>query len=109
MMADVAENGTTTTTGGAGLSMPESFIDADAAYLAWLRTHPRGYVVNSERKPRAAYVMLRRALWQANTAPTGERADEIDIGPAITLGLLQSERTRPDGTSPSQRRADCKS
>ena len=41
--------------------MTATFADDDAGYEAWLRDHPRGFVVNCERNPRAAYLMLHRA------------------------------------------------
>lgn len=37
----------------------------DSSYLAWLRGHPDGFVVVSERKPRPAYVVLHRATCTA--------------------------------------------
>jgi len=38
-----------------------SFLDDDDGYLRWLEAHPDGYVVNSDRVPRATYVVLHRA------------------------------------------------
>ncbi|HET9060020.1 MAG TPA: hypothetical protein VFN61_08875 [Acidimicrobiales bacterium] len=38
-----------------------SFLDNDAGYLAWLTAHPDGYVVNTERRPNARYLVLHRA------------------------------------------------
>lgn len=38
-----------------------SFLDDDDGYLRWLDAHPGGYVVNSDRVPKAAYVVLHRA------------------------------------------------
>jgi len=37
-----------------------SFLDDDDGYLRWLEAHPDGYVVNSDRKPGASYVVLHR-------------------------------------------------
>jgi hypothetical protein len=34
------------------------FLDDDAGYLAWLRTHPRGFVLNCGHPPSASYLML---------------------------------------------------
>jgi hypothetical protein len=34
---------------------------AEPAFLAWLRTHEHGYVVNCDRKPRASYLRLHAA------------------------------------------------
>ena len=39
----------------------ERFIDDDAGYLAWLRVHPMGFVLNTERSPRAGYLVMHRA------------------------------------------------
>jgi hypothetical protein len=37
------------------------FVDDDDSYLEWLAAHPEGFVINTERSPRAAYVMLHRS------------------------------------------------
>lgn len=37
------------------------FVSDDDGYLAWLTAHPTGYVLNSEREPRAGYLWLHRA------------------------------------------------
>lgn len=37
------------------------FVGPEAEYLAWLRAHPRGYVVNTYRTPSASYLKLHRA------------------------------------------------
>lgn len=34
---------------------------AQAAYLAWIRDHAHGFVVNCDRKPRATYLRLHAA------------------------------------------------
>lgn len=40
----------------------EHFVDDDdSAYLRWVADHPSGYVVNADRNPSAAYLMLHRA------------------------------------------------
>lgn len=44
-----------------GTSSITKFIDNDIAYLRWVDTHPHGFVLNSERRPRSSYLMLRRA------------------------------------------------
>jgi hypothetical protein len=41
--------------------MPLPFVDDEAGYLSWLRDHPQGYVLNTDRSPRAAYLILHRA------------------------------------------------
>src|SRR5688572_23585176 len=39
----------------------EKYIDDDQGYLAWLASHPSGYVVNAERTPHAANLFLHRS------------------------------------------------
>ncbi|WP_370678806.1 HNH endonuclease [Comamonas sp. GB3 AK4-5] len=39
----------------------EEFIQREADYLAWVTRHPDGFVLNTERKPRAAYMLLHTA------------------------------------------------
>lgn len=39
----------------------EHFVDDDSAYLRWVADHPSGYVINADRNPSAAYLMLHRA------------------------------------------------
>jgi hypothetical protein len=38
------------------------FIDEEAGYLAWLRRHREGFVLDGRRKPRLGRLMLHRAL-----------------------------------------------
>lgn len=38
-----------------------TFVDDDLGYLRWTAAHPKGFVVNAERRPRAAYLILHRA------------------------------------------------
>jgi hypothetical protein len=47
--------------GGDIMSSMRRFVDQDAAYLDWLAEHPDGFVINTGRKPSAAYLMLHRA------------------------------------------------
>jgi hypothetical protein len=35
--------------------------DEDVGYLAWLKSHPHGFIVNTTRKPDLRYLMLQRA------------------------------------------------
>ena len=39
----------------------EHFVDDDSGYLNWVADHPSGYVINADRNPSAAYLMLHRA------------------------------------------------
>ncbi len=58
---------------GALLSDLVTFIDDEGGYLAWVRDHPRGYVVNTRRTPTAAYLKLHRATcaFVSGTPPRG--------------------------------------
>jgi hypothetical protein len=38
----------------------ESFIDDDIGYLQWLTAHPDGFVMNADRNPVPAYLLLHR-------------------------------------------------
>ena len=38
-----------------------SFIDDDNGYAEWSKSNPSGYVLNCDREPKAAYLMLHRA------------------------------------------------
>lgn len=55
--------------------MVEKFIDNDDGYLNWIKANPTGYVVNCDRYPRAAYLVLHRATCRSISGkPTfGER------------------------------------
>jgi hypothetical protein len=47
------------------------YVDDDAGYEYWTHTHPRGFVLNTNRKPSASYLMLHRADCSTMTgAPT---------------------------------------
>jgi Putative DNA-binding domain len=39
----------------------EHFVDDDSAYLRWVADHPAGYVINADRSPSTALLMLHRA------------------------------------------------
>jgi len=45
---------------GDGLTGGHAFWRHDSAYLAWLQSHPAGFVVNCEHQPRARYLKLHR-------------------------------------------------
>jgi predicted dithiol-disulfide oxidoreductase (DUF899 family) len=48
--------------------VPTDFVDDDAGYLAWLRKHPAGFVVNCYRKPTPDYLKLHLAsCWKITT------------------------------------------
>ena len=40
----------------------QRFVDDDDGYEEWLAGHPTGFVLNVERSPRAANIMLHRAV-----------------------------------------------
>jgi hypothetical protein len=39
----------------------QHFVDDDPGYLGWLAHHPGGFVLNTTRRPSAAYLLLHRA------------------------------------------------
>ncbi|MGH3928319.1 MAG: hypothetical protein ACRDTT_36570 [Pseudonocardiaceae bacterium] len=39
----------------------KSFVDDDTGYLQWLTAHPDGFVLNADRNPTPAYLVLHRA------------------------------------------------
>lgn len=43
------------------MTTPRVFKDDDIGYLNWIAAHPAGSVLNANRTPNAAYVMLHRA------------------------------------------------
>ena len=46
----------------------EQFVDDDEGYLRWIKDHPNGLVVNSNRSPSSSYIVLHRASCkQVNT------------------------------------------
>ena len=59
------------------------FIDDDAGYLQWAKNHPSGFVLNCERKPRAAYLILHRStclhITEAGPQATRWTADYIKV------------------------------
>lgn len=40
----------------------EEFTDNDQGFIAWRDSHPDGFIVNAQRRPRADYLMLHRAI-----------------------------------------------
>ena len=40
----------------------KKFDEDDGEYLAWIASHPNGFVVNSRRKPTAGYLVLHRSI-----------------------------------------------
>ena len=38
----------------------ETFVDDDGGFVAWMASHPDGYVLNTSRKPTSAYIRLHR-------------------------------------------------
>jgi hypothetical protein len=47
-----------------------TFEDDEAGYLRWLLENPTGYVVNSQRPPRPAYLVLHHATCRHISSPT---------------------------------------
>ena len=56
------------------------FIEDDKGYVAWLAGHPDGFVLNCERPPRPAYLMLHRATcWTISGAPSARSQLDRDL------------------------------
>jgi len=53
--------GTTESGPALGTDAAASFVDDDAGFLAWLKAHPEGLVLNTGRTPSARYLKLHRA------------------------------------------------
>ncbi len=52
-----------------------TFVDDDEGYVAWLRAHPDGYVVNADRPPIASYLRLHHSTCRTvNELPRNGRA-----------------------------------
>jgi hypothetical protein len=53
----------------------ERFVDADDAYRQWVAGHPDGFVLNTDRSPRATYLILHRASCRmiSGEPPGGKR------------------------------------
>ncbi len=47
----------------------EEFVDREASYLAWVLGHPDGFVLNTERKPKATYMVLHTAKCRTVNRP----------------------------------------
>lgn len=85
--------------------MVEQFLDDDAGYLAWLRSHPRGFVVNSHRKPTVWYLTLHRARCIVRDPPRtaeyrrtcADTAEELVEWAAASVG---AEPTRCENCHP---------
>jgi len=51
------------------------FVNDDGGYLAWLRDHPTGYVLNCEPNRKPTYLMLHRArCWTISGEPSSGRS-----------------------------------
>lgn len=73
--APVAANRGAATRTVVQLSTPSDvalFVDDENGYRAWLYAHPSGFVLNTDRRPRAAYLILHRATCET-IAPTPDR------------------------------------
>ena len=67
------------------------FVDDHDSYLEWLVAHPEGFVINTERSPRAAYVMLHRSSCRT-IGGTPTRGGQWT--PRLHQGVRGSERAR---------------
>lgn len=56
--------------------MEADFWDRDSEYLAWLKAHPNGYVLNTEPTPKPDYLILHRVscghLWRKDPRQFGK-------------------------------------
>ena len=51
------------------------FLHDDSGYLAWVRDHTNGYVLNCDPKPVPSYLMLHRATcWTITGEPSSGRS-----------------------------------
>jgi hypothetical protein len=87
------------------------FVDDETGYVGWLASHSAGYVVNSERTPKADYLVLHRAdcssisgtpshgvLWTRDFRKIcAGTADELDGWAQDAIGTIPSRcgRCRP--------------
>ncbi len=68
----------------------QTFVDDDEGYLAWLRDHPGGYVVNADRPPNPSYLRLHRTTCRTISGqPASGRAW------TVTSTKVCGERTGP--------------
>jgi hypothetical protein len=51
------------------------FEDDDAGYLAWVESHPHGFVVNTYRRPNSRYLRLHQARCDTICGKPTVRAD----------------------------------
>jgi hypothetical protein len=81
------------------------FIDDDLNYLAWVATHPDGYVLNVRRSPDPRYVILHRANCttistetHAPGAYTARGYRKICVSTEAMLQAAAKREGRSDGT-----------
>ena len=78
------------------------FVDDDEGYLAWLREHPRGYVVNAERRPRSEYLVLHRATCHTISGKAGSWTKTYTKVCAKTVADLDAWAHTETGGYPSR-------
>ena len=79
--------------------MIRRFVHDDAGYLAWLKAHPAGFVLNTYPHVTSAYLVLHRVACGTINRQTCRRA-HLD-------GLVRQDlRRRPDGDRAVGDRAD---
>jgi hypothetical protein len=81
------------------------FNDDDASYLAWIVTHPDGFVLNVRTSPDPRYVILHRAGCKtisnethAPGAHTGRGYRKICAPTEAELAVAAKNEGRSDGT-----------
>jgi hypothetical protein len=85
--------------------MVTEFVDDDLGYVTWLHEHPRGFVVNSHRRPTQWYLSLHRARCIKGDPPRtseyrricGETTEELV---EWAVGRVGIEPTRCDQCHP---------
>ena len=89
------------------LDQAEEFLYNEAGYLAWVREHPAGFVLHTERNQNPYYMILHRATcpqiseYSAKMRPGGfTERDFIKICALDVACLRQwvSKHGRPDGS-----------
>lgn len=79
------------------------FVDDQEGYIAWLRGHPSGYVVNCNRSPSAAYLVLHRATcWTISGTQKNWTGGSYIKVCADTLADLDTWGQRETGVYPSR-------
>ena len=69
----------------------QEFVDDDRGYVEWVTKHPRGYVLNTERTPKANDLKLHRATCHTVTGVPARgpaAASSANLTPSISSSTL---------------------